>query len=142
MIDCPPALGFVTLNALVAANELLVPMSAEFYALEGLSQLNYTIKAVKKNHNPNLEICGIVFTMYDNRLNISKQVVEEVEKYFPGKVFDTKIPRNVKLAESPSYGKPVLYYDKHSNGSEAYRKLCGEMTGKDGRKGFKSLFKR
>jgi chromosome partitioning protein len=138
IIDCPPALGLVTLNALTASDELLIPMVAEFYALEGLSQLVNTLKAVKQNYNPQLDILGILFTMYDNRLNISRQVVEEVEKYFPNKVFKTKIPRNVRIAESPSYGKPVLYYDKHSNGADAYKKLCNEILGDDA-KSFKSF---
>lgn len=140
IIDCPPALGLITLNALVAADKLLIPMLAEFYALEGLSQLVNTIKAVKQNYNPALDIIGILFTMYDGRLNISKQVVEEVAKYFPNKIFKTKIPRNVRLSEAPSHGKPVVYYDKHSQGAEMYKKLAAEITGEDDHGIIKSLF--
>lgn len=139
ILDCPPALGLITLNALTASDYLLIPMLAEFYALEGLSQLVNTFQIIKKNYNPSIEILGILFTMYDNRLNISRQVVEEVEKYFPDKVFQTKIPRNVKIAEAPSYGKPILYYDKHSNGADSYKKLCNEIIGED-ESSFKSLF--
>ena len=105
LIDCPPALGLLTLNGLTACDEVLIPMLAEYYALEGLTQLVQTIKLVRANYNPSLEICGILFTMYDQRLNVSRQVVEEVEKYFPDKVFKTKIPRNVRLSEAPSFRK-------------------------------------
>ena len=129
LIDCPPALGQLTLNGMTACDEILVPMLAEFYALEGLTQLVNTIKIVKASYNPSLEISGIVFTMYDNRLNVSKQVIEEVEQYFPGKVFQTKIPRNVRLSEAPSYGKPIMYYDKHSKGTLAYECLGKEILG-------------
>ena len=129
LIDCPPALGQLTLNGMTACDEILIPMLAEFYALEGLTQLVNTMKLVRANYNPSLEICGIVFTMYDNRLNVSKQVVEEVGKYFPGKVFETRIPRNVRLSEAPSYGKPILYYDKHSKGAIAYECLGKELLG-------------
>ena len=129
LIDCPPALGQLTLNGMTACDEILVPMLAEYYALEGLTQLVNTMKLVRANYNPELEICGIVFTMYDSRLNVSRQVVEEVESYFSAKVFQTKIPRNVRLSEAPSYGKPVMYYDKHSKGALAYECLGKEMLG-------------
>ena len=128
-IDCPPALGQLTLNGMVACNQILIPMLAEFYALEGLTQLVNTMKLVRTNYNPELDILGIVFTMYDNRLNVSRQVVEEVEQYFSTKVFQTKIPRNVRLSEAPSYGKPVMYYDKHSKGTLAYECLGKEILG-------------
>lgn len=128
-IDCPPALGTITINALVACDRVLVPMLAEFYALEGLSQLHNTIKIVKNNYNPNLDIEGILFTMFDPRLNVSNDVVKEVEKYFGDKVFETKIPRNVRLSEAPSHGKPIMYYDRSSKGAEAYELVCHEMLG-------------
>ena len=128
-IDCPPALGLLTVNGLVAADQLIIPMLAEFYALEGLSQLTNTIKVVRSNYNPNLDIGGILFVMFDQRLNVSRQVEEEVKKYFPGKVFQTKIPRNVRLSEAPSHGKPVMYYDRLSRGAEAYMLLGLELLG-------------
>lgn len=127
IIDCPPALGTITINALVAADRILVPMLAEFYALEGLSQLMNTIKIVRSNYNPALDIEGILFTMFDGRLNVANDVVSEVEKYFPGKVFQTKIPRNVRISEAPSHGKPIMYYDKSSKGAEAYELVCHEL---------------
>lgn len=129
IIDCPPALGTLTLNGLVACDSIIVPMLAEFYALEGLSQLVNTIKIVKSNYNPSLEIEGILFTMFDGRLNVANDVVAEVEKYFPEKVFQTKIPRNVRISEAPSHGQPVLYYDKASKGAEAYYMLGQELLG-------------
>lgn len=129
LIDCPPALGTITINSLVACDSVIVPMLAEFYALEGLSQLVNTIKIVKSNYNPSLEIEGILFTMFDSRLNVSNDVVAEVEKYFPGKVFNTKIPRNVRISEAPSHGKPVMYYDKSSKGAAYYELLCHELLG-------------
>ncbi len=129
MIDCPPALGSLTINALVASDSIIVPMLAEFYALEGLSQLVNTIKIVKNNYNPNLDIEGILFTMFDGRLNVANDVVAEVEKYFPNKVFETKIPRNVRISEAPSHGKPVMYYDKSSKGTESYTLLGLELLG-------------
>lgn len=128
-IDCPPSLGTITINSLVACDKVIVPMLAEFYALEGLSQLVNSIKIVKSNYNPSLEIEGILFTMFDGRLNVANEVVAEVEKYFPGKVFNTKIPRNVRISEAPSHGKPVMYYDKSSKGSEYYELLGHEMLG-------------
>ena len=129
IIDCPPALGTITINGLVACDSIIVPMLAEFYALEGLSQLVNTIKIVKSNYNPALDIEGILFTMFDGRLNVANEVVSEVEKYFPDKVFDTKIPRNVRISEAPSHGKPVMYYDKTSKGAESYELLCHEILG-------------
>ena len=129
LIDCPPALGLLTLNGLTAADKLIVPMLAEFYAMEGLSQLTSTIKIVRNNFNPSMEIAGILFVMFDQRLNLSKQVEEEVEKFFPGKVFQTKIPRNVRLSEAPSHGKPVMNYDPSSKGAEAYAMLGMELLG-------------
>ncbi|MBO5344084.1 MAG: ParA family protein [Ruminococcus sp.] len=129
LIDCPPALGSLTINALVASDSIIVPMLAEFFALEGLSQLVNTIKIVKNNYNPSLDIEGILFTMFDGRLNVANDVVAEVEKYFPNKVFQTKIPRNVRISEAPSHGKPVMYYDKASKGTEAYILLGLELLG-------------
>jgi chromosome partitioning protein len=129
LIDCPPSLSLITLNSLVAADSVLIPMTAEYLSLEGLSQLYETVKLVKSKFNSGLEIEGILFTMYDNRLNLSLQVVEEVKKFFPDKVFETKIPRNVRLSEAPSHGKPVFYYDRTSKGSEAYEMLVHEMLG-------------
>lgn len=128
-IDCPPALGTLTINALVAADSVMIPMLAEFFALEGLSQLTNTIKIVKSNYNPSLEIEGILFTMFDGRLNVANDVVAEVEKYFPGKVFQTKIPRNVRISEAPSHGKPIVYYDKGSKGADSYTLLGLELLG-------------
>lgn len=128
-IDCPPALGTITINALVASDSIIVPMLAEFYALEGLSQLVNTVKIVKSNYNPALEIKGILFTMFDARLKVANDVVAEVEKYFPGKVFETKIPRNVRISEAPSHGMPVMYYDKSSKGAESYELLGHELLG-------------
>lgn len=128
-IDCPPALGSLTINALVASDRIIVPMLAEFYALEGLSQLMNTVKIVRTNYNPGLDIGGILFTMFDGRLNVANDVVKEVEKFFPGKVFETKIPRNVRISEAPSHGMPVMYYDKSSRGTEAYILLGLELLG-------------
>lgn len=130
-IDCPPALGLLTLNGLTAADELIIPMLAEYYALEGLTQLMNTLRLVKNNYNPSLAICGILFTMYDQRLNVSKQVVDEVAKYFPNQIFETKIPRNVRLSEAPSYGTPVMYYDKTSKGALFYELLGLEILGEE-----------
>ncbi|MCD7811044.1 MAG: AAA family ATPase [Ruminococcus sp.] len=129
LIDCPPALGTITINSLVACDSIIVPMLAEFYALEGLSQLVNTIKIVKSNYNPSIEIEGILFTMFDGRLNVANDVVAEVEKYFPGKIFETKIPRNVRVSEAPSHGMPVMYYDKNSKGADFYEMLGHEILG-------------
>ena len=122
-IDCPPALGLITLNGLVACDKIIVPMLAEFFALEGLAQLINTIKIVKSNYNPSIDIEGILFTMYDGRLNLTNQVVNEVKKHFPKKVYKTVIPRNVRLSEAPSFGKPVMYFDKSSKGAMSYEEL-------------------
>ena len=127
IIDCPPSLGFLTLNAITASNYVLVPLQCEYYALEGLSQLLDTLRAVKKSLNPELKIIGILLTMYDARNNLSSQVEEEVREHFKGTVFDTVIPRNVRLSEAPSYGKPIILYDIHSKGAESYFNLAKEV---------------
>lgn len=127
IIDCPPSLGLLTLNALTAADGIIIPMVCEFYALEGLSQLMMTARKVKKRFNPALEITGILVTMYDKRLNLSAQVMDELKKYYADKLFKTTVVRNVKLSEAPSYGMPVVYYDKSSKGAQAYRDLADEV---------------
>jgi chromosome partitioning protein len=127
LIDCPPSLGMITINALTAADTLLVPAQCEYYALEGLSQLMATVRTIKRMYNPSIDIEGVLLTMYDGRLNLTIQVVEEVKKFFPRKVYKTVIPRNVRISEAPSYGQPVLYYDRHSRGSDAYRELAAEI---------------
>lgn len=126
-IDCPPALGLLTLNALVAADNVLVPLQCEFFALEGVSHLVKTIERVKKAFNADLEIQGIVLTMFDRRNNLSDAVAADVRGYFGAKVFDTVIPRNVRVSEAPSHGKPVLLYDLRSQGAQAYVHLAGEV---------------
>ena len=126
-IDCPPSLGLITTNALCAADTLLVPIQCEYYALEGLSQLMNTVRRVKRQYNSLLDIEGVLLTMYDGRLNLTQQVVEEVKKYFPRKVFKTVIPRTVRLSEAPGFGQPVLYYDRASRGSKAYQELAEEL---------------
>ena len=130
-IDCPPSLGLLTLNALTAADTLLVPIQCEFYALEGLSQLMNTVKLVRKNLNPNLDVEGVVLTMFDARTNLSMQVVEEVKKFFKNKVYDTIIPRSVRLGEAPSFGLPITHYAKNSTGAIAYQALAQEMIHKE-----------
>ena len=127
LIDCPPSLGLMTLNALVASQEILIPIQAEFYALEGLSQLVKTVQVVTRKLNPGLSILGILLTMFDGRTNLSLQVADEVKKYFGNKVFRTVIPRSVKLSEAPSFGEPILTYAPKSKGAEAYKKLCREV---------------
>lgn len=127
LVDCPPSLGLITLNALTAADTLLVPAQCEYYALEGLSQLMATVRMVKRLYNPSIDIEGVLLTMYDGRLNLTIQVVEEVKKFFPRKVYKTVVPRNVRISEAPSFGQPVLYYDRGSKGSEAYRELAAEI---------------
>lgn len=129
-VDCPPSLGFMTLNALTAADSVLVPLQCEYYALEGVSQLLETVKAVKNGLNPNLELAGILLTMHDSRNNLSLQVAEEVREHFKDAVFKTVIPRNVRLSEAPSYGKPVLLYDIKSSGAQSYLALARELMGK------------
>lgn len=127
LMDCPPSLGLLTLNCLCAAQEVIVPMQCEYFALEGLSQLMYTVSLVKKMYNPSLELGGVILTMYDGRLNLSLAVAAEIRKYFPDRIFRTTVPRNVRLSEAPSHGKPVLYYDKHSKGAQAYLEIAREL---------------
>jgi chromosome partitioning protein len=127
LIDCPPSLGLLTLNSLTAADAVLIPIQCEYYALEGLSQLLKTIRLVQKNLNPNLEIEGVVLTMFDNRLNLSHQVAEDVRQFFGEKVFKTIIHRNVRISEAPSFGKPVILYDAVSTGAENYIHLTEEV---------------
>lgn len=126
-VDCPPSLGMLTINCLTAVDSVLIPIQCEYYALEGVSQLMGTISLIKKSLNPNLEIQGVVLSMFDGRANLSIQVVEEVKKYFKGSVYTTLIPRNVRLAEAPSHGKPVIYYDSRCKGSIAYLELAEEF---------------
>ena len=127
LIDCPPSLGLVTINGLCAADTLLVPIQCEYYALEGLSQLMASVRQIKRLYNESLELEGVLLTMYDGRLNLTRQVVDEVKKFFPGKVFATPIPRAVRLSEAPGYGMPVLYYDKSSKGAEAYNQVAAQI---------------
>ena len=127
LIDCPPALGLLTLNALVAADTFLIPAQPEYYALEGLSQLIATVRQVKRLYNPTLELEGVLFTMYDGRTHLTQQVVAEVKKFFPRRVYATVIPRTVRLAEAPSFGKPINYYDKAGKGAKAYMELAKEI---------------
>lgn len=127
LVDCPPSLELLTLNGLCAANTLLVPVQCEYYALEGLSDLLSTVRIVKRGLNPSIDLEGVVLTMYDGRTNLSMQVAEEVKRHFPGKVYASVIPRNVRLSEAPSHGKPVLAYDGYSRGAEAYRALAEEV---------------
>lgn len=127
IIDCPPSLGHLTVNALTAADGVIIPMVCEYYALEGLSQLSLTLRQIKKLYNPELEITGILITMYDKRLNLSKSVLEEIEKYYKDQIFKEKVTRNVRLCEAPSYGMPVVYYDKHSKGAASYEKIAAEL---------------
>lgn len=127
LIDCPPELGMLTLNGLCACDTVMIPLQCEFYSLEGLSQLVETIRLVKQRYNPSIDVEGILFTMFDGRLNLTNQVVNEVKKHFPKKVYKTAIPRNVRLSEAPSFGKPVMYYDKSSKGAESYEALGKEF---------------
>lgn len=127
-IDCPPSLGLLTINALVAADSLLIPIQCEFYALEGLTKLLESMKMVKKRLNPELDVFGVVMTMYDSRTTLSKEVVEEVRKYFGKKVFKTIIPRSVKLSEAPSHGVPITMYSRVNKGALAYRNLAKEVV--------------
>ena len=131
LIDCPPSLELLTLNSLCAADTIMVPVQCEYYALEGLSDLLSTIRIVKRSLNPAIELEGVVLTMYDGRTNLSMQVAEEVKRHFPGQVYATVIPRNVRLAEAPSYGKPVSAYDSLSRGAEAYQELAREVMEKN-----------
>lgn len=127
IIDCPPALSLLTLNAFTASDSVLIPLQSEFYALEGLGQLLDTIKRVKSSFNPSLKVKGILFTMYDRRTNLSQHVVADARKYFKDMVFKTKIPRNVKLGEAPSFGLPVILYDKSSQGAKSYTAFAREL---------------
>ncbi|MCW2245084.1 chromosome partitioning protein [Azospirillum fermentarium] len=133
LIDCPPALGLLTLNALVAAHAVMVPLQCEFYALEGLSHLVRTIERVKRTFNPELDIHGVVLTMFDKRNNLSDMVAADVRGFFGEKVYETVIPRNVKVSEAPSHGKPVLIYDMRSTGAQAYINLAGEVLRREKR---------
>ena len=127
LIDCPPSLGLITTNALTAADTILIPIQCEYYALEGLSQLMNTVRRVKRQYNELLDIEGVLLTMYDGRLNLTQQVVEEVKKYFLREVFKTVIPRTVRLSEAPGFGQPALYYDRSSRGAKAYGELAEEV---------------
>lgn len=128
LIDCPPSLGHLTINAFCASQSVLIPVQCEYYALEGLSQLLNTIRLVQRHFHPKLHIEGVLLTMYDGRTNLSNEVVEEVRRYFKEKVYQTVIPRNVRLSEAPSHGKAVLDYDRRSRGSESYRALAKEVS--------------
>ena len=128
LIDCPPSLELLTVNALCAAQSLLVPVQCEYYALEGLSDLLATVRLVKRGLNPGLNLEGVLLTMFDSRTNLSLQVAEEVKRHFPGQVYATVIPRNVRLSEAPSHGKPALAYDPYSRGSQAYSALAEELA--------------
>lgn len=128
LIDCPPSLGLLTLNGLTAADSLIIPVQAEFYALEGLGQLIQTVQRVRQALNPELDLLGVLLTMHNGRTTLSTQVHEEVKRHFPDKVFDTIIPRNVRLAEAPSYGQPITHYDRWSKGARSYQSLAKEVT--------------
>lgn len=132
VIDCPPSLSLLTVNALIAAKYVLLPVQAEFYALEGLGQLLETMKLVRKSMNPTLDLLGVLPTMMDSRTSLSSQVYEEIKKHFPGKVFESTIPRNIRLAEAPSHGVPIGVYDRFSKGSRAYKGLAKEVIGRVG----------
>jgi chromosome partitioning protein len=132
LLDCPPSLGLLTLNTLAAADTVLIPIQCEFYALEGLSQLLNTVRLVQQNLNPQLEIEGVLLTMYDQRLNLSRQVADEAKEYFGSRVFSSVIPRNVRLAEAPSFGKPIVLYDILSAGAQSYLALAKEILAQDG----------
>ena len=134
LLDCPPSLGLLTLNALSTADSVLIPIQCEYFALEGLSQLLQTIRLVQRHLNPKLEIEGVLITMYDNRLNLSKQVVKEVREYFNGKTFNTMIRRNVRLSEAPSFGRPVLLYEANSTGAQDYLTLVQEILNRVNKK--------
>lgn len=133
LVDCPPSLGLLTLNTLTAADSVLIPIQCEFYALEGLSQLLNTVRLVQRGLNPRLDIEGVLLTMFDRRLNLSRQVAEEARDYFGDKVYESTIPRNVRLAEAPSFGQPIVEYDVLSTGSEAYLALAQEVIARNTR---------
>jgi len=128
LIDCPPSLGLLTINALTAADELIIPVQAEYYALEGLTQLVTIVRRVKEGLNPDLSIRGVLITMFDGRTKLAGEVLEEVNRYFPDRVFQTQIPRNVRLSEAPSYGKPAILFDVKSRGAQAYLSLAKELA--------------
>lgn len=136
LIDCPPSLGLLTLNALTATDTVLMPIQCEYYALEGLSQLTKTVKKVKQALNPEIDVEGVLLTMFDSRTNLSIAVADEVKKFFPHKVYKTVIPRNVRLSEAPSFGQPVNVYDPASRGAEGYRLLAEELLNKNEGRGF------
>ena len=127
LIDCPPSLSMITVNALCCARGVIIPMQCEYFALEGLSDLMHTVRMVRRSLNPGLDLEGVLLTMFDGRTNLALQVAEEVKRYFPGKVYSTVIPRNVRLSEAPSHGKPINYYDRTSRGAEAYSDLANEF---------------
>lgn len=127
IIDCPPSLGLLTINALAAADGVIIPMNCEFYALEGLSQMMLSIRQTKKALNPSLEVTGILITMFDRRLNLTKQVLDELKKYYKDKLLEPYVTRNVRLTEAPSFGEPIIYFDKSSKGAQAYDKLALEV---------------
>ena len=131
LIDCPPSLGHLTINSFTASDSILIPVQCEYYALEGLSQLLNTVRVVQKHFNPELEIEGVLLTMYDARTNLGNEVVEEVRKYFREKVYDTVIPRNIRLSEAPSHGKPIIDYDPRSRGAEVYQALAKEVVDRE-----------
>ena len=130
LLDCPPSLGLITLNALTASDTVLVPIQCEYYTLEGLSQLMSTVRLIRQKYNPLLELEGVLLTMFDGRLNLTQQVVAEVKKYFPRKVFKTVIPRTVRLSEAPSFGQPIQYFDRSNKGALAYDALAAEINRK------------
>jgi chromosome partitioning protein len=129
LVDTPPSLGLLTVNTLTAADSVLLPLQCEYYALEGLTSLMETVRLIQQNLNSGLELEGVLLTMYDPRLNLSQQVAEEARNHFSGRVFDTIIPRNVRLGEAPSFGKPIIYYDSASSGAQSYRALAKEVLG-------------
>ncbi len=133
LIDCPPSLGLITINALTAGDTVLVPLQCEYYAMEGLSQLMSSIRQIKRLYNPELELEGVLLTMYDGRLNLTHQVVEELKKFFANKLYKTTIPRAVRLSEAPSYGMPIQYYDRRSKGAKAYDELAKEFISRNRR---------
>ncbi|MDD6265624.1 MAG: AAA family ATPase [Clostridia bacterium] len=128
IIDCPPSLGILTVNSLVAANGVIIPMQCEYYSLEGLSQLMMSIRRVKQSFNPELEITGLILTMFNGRLNLTMQVVEELKKYYANKLFSTPVCRSVRLTEAPGFGQPIIYYDRYCKGSLEYLKIAQELT--------------
>jgi chromosome partitioning protein len=128
VVDCPPSLGLLTLNVLTAVQGLIIPIQCEYYGLEGISQLLNTVRLVQQNFNPGLAIIGVLLTMYDSRLNLCRQVAEDAKEYFGPKVFDTPIPRNVRLAEAPSFGKPILLYDVQSVGAKSYLSVAQDLV--------------